>query len=307
MLPEKVTRWWSIVDKWCVLLGVSQSLVFAIIEMESGGNENATRYEPAYEKTYVGEGSIWRTRAKQLGMTPAQVATSYGLMQLMFPTAWGYGNQTIKGIADVLKPDYNIRFGTAHVAAHLKKFTKEEMLAYFNGGDGGVAALRAGKETPATRYSRAVMALYNKYRDDALKTQEAPKVAPPNICVPRKSYFEPRELACPCCGLNLTKPALLDTLNTIREALSRPVTVNSCTRCKAHNAEVGGVANSNHMTGEAADIRCTGISAVNVRQKIIEMWNAGQLPHLAGVGKYATFTHIDIAPKVAGRLRTWTG
>lgn len=311
MLPEKVTRWWPYVDKWCVQLGVSQSLILAMIEMESGGNPDATRYEPAYEKAYIKTSSAWLKRCKELGITTKQAATSYGLMQLMFPAAWGYGEGTIKSapdpIAAVLDPNNNIRFGVAHVAALLKKYTKEEMLACFNGGEGGVNALRAGRETQATAYSRKVMALYNKYRDDALKQQEPPKVTPAPVPTPKKSYFTSEELECPCCRLNLTKPALIETLNVIREALGRPVAVNSCTRCRAHNAEVGGVANSNHMTGEAADIRCTNVSAAAVREKIIAMWHAGQLPHLAGVGKYATFTHIDIAPKVAGRLRTWNG
>ena len=47
-MSDKVKRWWPILDRWCVELGVSQSLVLAVIHMESGGNENARRYEPEY-------------------------------------------------------------------------------------------------------------------------------------------------------------------------------------------------------------------------------------------------------------------
>lgn len=41
-----------------------------------------------------------------------------------------------------------------------------------------------------------------------------------------------------------------------RQRLGRPITVNSGYRCQVHNKTVGGVANSQHMKGEAADICC---------------------------------------------------
>lgn len=47
-MSDKAKRWWPIWERWCVELGVSQSLVLAVIHMESGGNENARRYEPEY-------------------------------------------------------------------------------------------------------------------------------------------------------------------------------------------------------------------------------------------------------------------
>ena len=83
---KKVKRWWPVVDKWCVEFGVSQSLIFAMIEQESGGNENAARHEPAYERAYIKTSSVWLKRCKELGITTKQAASSYGLMQLMFPT-----------------------------------------------------------------------------------------------------------------------------------------------------------------------------------------------------------------------------
>ena len=52
---------------------------------------------------------------------------------------------------------------------------------------------------------------------------------------------------------NLTK--LLDAvLDPVRRIWGRPITVNSGYRCPALNAAVRGVANSQHLTGEAADI-----------------------------------------------------
>lgn len=52
---------------------------------------------------------------------------------------------------------------------------------------------------------------------------------------------------------NLTK--LIDAvLDPVRRIWGRPITVNSGYRCPALNAAVRGVANSQHLTGEAADI-----------------------------------------------------
>ena len=78
-IPEKVARWRPQVDKWCVQLKVSQALVMAVIQMESGGNPSAKRHEPAFEKNYIRSSAVWLNRCKELGMTTAEVATSYGL------------------------------------------------------------------------------------------------------------------------------------------------------------------------------------------------------------------------------------
>lgn len=47
-----------------------------------------------------------------------------------------------------------------------------------------------------------------------------------------------------------------EVLEPVRERLGKPIIVNSGFRCPVHNAAVGGVANSQHMKGEAADITC---------------------------------------------------
>jgi uncharacterized protein YcbK (DUF882 family) len=44
-------------------------------------------------------------------------------------------------------------------------------------------------------------------------------------------------------------------LEPVRERLGKPIVVNSGFRCPIHNRTVGGAAASQHMKGEAADIR----------------------------------------------------
>lgn len=75
-------------------------------------------------------------------------------------------------------------------------------------------------------------------------------------------FFGEREFACKCCGQ--LPPAMRDNivalvdnvLDPAREEFGGPVTVNSGYRCPKHNLAVGGVVNSQHMKGEAADVCC---------------------------------------------------
>ena len=298
---EKVKRWWPMLDKWCVELQVSQSFVMAVIHAESSGNPDAMRYEPDFERRYITNNPTWRQRCVELGMTPREVATSYGLMQLMFSTAYGYGCRSVK---QALDPDQNMRFGIAHLAAMINLHGgKEAALAAYNGGGGGVTDLRAGRDTAAVRYSKKVMELYQKYRAEALTVQ--PQTAA-KLIVPQRNYFATAEFACKCgCGLSKPDPKLIATLNIIREALGSAIIVTSGHRCQSHNRAVGGVANSNHTTGAAADIVSRNAKADDVWALARRLWAAGSLPELAGLGRYRTFTHVDIAPRVAGRLREW--
>ena len=104
-------------------------------------------------------------------------------------------------------------------------------------------------------------------------------------------YFEMREFACKCCGqlppsAEQNLQALVDhVLDPARERLGMPITVNSGYRCPTHNAKVGGVKNSQHLKGEAADITC----ADNKRlAEIIE-----QLGNFDQLIVYPTFLHVS--------------
>lgn len=68
-------------------------------------------------------------------------------------------------------------------------------------------------------------------------------------------YFTEKELACKCCGVDKTTPEFKEKLDELRELYGKPLIVNSAYRCPKHNAEVGGVKNSQHLLGIAADIK----------------------------------------------------
>lgn len=68
------------------------------------------------------------------------------------------------------------------------------------------------------------------------------------------------EFQCKCCGelpenARSNEVALVDNLlDQVRDVFGHEIKVNSGYRCPRHNAKVGGVKNSQHLTGEAADI-----------------------------------------------------
>lgn len=81
--------------------------------------------------------------------------------------------------------------------------------------------------------------------------------------------------------------ALALKLEVIRDALGgKPIKINSGFRTPEHNAEVGGVGNSQHLRGCAADIEVVGMTPHEV-QAALKYW-AG------GLGSYSTWTHVDI-------------
>lgn len=73
-------------------------------------------------------------------------------------------------------------------------------------------------------------------------------------------HFKIEEFRCRCCGevacTENIESLVQAVLDPAREKLGKPIYVNSGYRCPKHNAEVGGVKNSQHLRGEAADITC---------------------------------------------------
>ena len=62
---------------------------------------------------------------------------------------------------------------------------------------------------------------------------------------------------------NLQRLCVL-VLQPLRDAIGRPVYINSGYRSKRLNARVGGVPNSRHLQGKAADIHCDNLDYAKV-------------------------------------------
>ena len=105
------------------------------------------------------------------------------------------------------------------------------------------------------------------------------------------THFSRKELACQCCGEVTLDVRLLAALESLRDAAGAPVVIHGAYRCERHNQEVGGVTDSEHTRGMAADVRIEGLSL----QQMYEL--ALKVPEFAegGIGAYdGGFLHLDV-------------
>ena len=81
---------------------------------------------------------------------------------------------------------------------------------------------------------------------------------------------------------------LVDFLNQLRLRFGHALVVNSGYRSPEHNKEVGGVPNSYHTKGLAADIRPVDLKELDELYELADRMNI-----TGGVGRYDTFVHVD--------------
>ena len=110
--------------------------------------------------------------------------------------------------------------------------------------------------------------------------------------------FNRSEFTCPCCNLVMLHPKLLVKLIGLRKILEKPVYITSGYRCSRYNREVGGILNSYHCIGLAADIKVKDIN-------LIELLEICENIDFAGIGLYEkkNFLHLDVRPTKRIRWR----
>lgn len=103
----------------------------------------------------------------------------------------------------------------------------------------------------------------------------------------KKTNFKVKEFACKD-GTSQTKidRELVKLLQKIREHFGKPLVINSGYRTTAYNSKVGGAKASYHLSGQAADIRISGIAPIKIAAYAESLG-------VQGIGLYASFTHID--------------
>ncbi len=89
---------------------------------------------------------------------------------------------------------------------------------------------------------------------------------------------------------NLQRLCVL-VLQPLRDAIGRPVYINSGYRSERLNARVGGVLNSRHLQGRAADIHCDNLDYAKVIFDILRQ------------NKYVSYTYIGRASSPAPPLQ----
>lgn len=103
-------------------------------------------------------------------------------------------------------------------------------------------------------------------------------------------HFKEEEFACRCCGMVKLNIHLVKMLEKLRSNLGgSPVFITSGYRCAEHNRQVGGVKNSQHPAGNAADVVVEGVTPKAVAEAALKLG-------FTGVGQYQTFTHADVRP-----------
>lgn len=105
--------------------------------------------------------------------------------------------------------------------------------------------------------------------------------------------FSRREFKCKCgrCEQVGPDPQLIEELQDMRDYFDATVTIHSGHRCPAYNRRVGGVRNSEHLKGRAADFTVKGVSNNRVQEYLLAKYK-GQY----GIGRYRNFTHFDMRP-----------
>ena len=104
-------------------------------------------------------------------------------------------------------------------------------------------------------------------------------------------HFKVREFACSDgSDVVFVSTSLVDILEAIRVHFGRPVTITSGYRTVSYNASLKNSSKkSQHCNGLAADIKVAGVSPAAGGDYAEQL-----LGSHGGVGRYSTFTHIDV-------------
>ena len=87
---------------------------------------------------------------------------------------------------------------------------------------------------------------------------------------------------------NNIKQLVFNVLQPLRDYVEKSVTISSGYRCPKLNAEVGGVASSQHCKGEGADIKIDGLTSYEIASAIIKL----NLPYDQLI-LYPNFVHVS--------------
>jgi hypothetical protein len=95
---------------------------------------------------------------------------------------------------------------------------------------------------------------------------------------------------------------LIPGMQQVRNILGKPVFITSGYRSPSVNAAVRGAANSQHVTGHAADFKCPSFGApVEVAAELVRHMAALKFDQLIAEGKWV---HISFAPRPRNQVLT---
>lgn len=154
----------------------------------------------------------------------------------------------------------------------------------------------SGKQITSSRRVQHLILVYVK-KNDAFEPEGGKPMVEINAYSKKKdggkqlsTNFKVSEFACKDgSDAILVAPRLVMVLQSIRSHFGKAVSIHSAYRTPAYNTKVGGVAQSQHCYGTAADISIQGVTPAKVAA-----YARSLMPDWGGVGTYSTFTHVDV-------------
>ncbi|MBO5953125.1 MAG: peptidoglycan-binding protein [Oscillospiraceae bacterium] len=146
-----------------------------------------------------------------------------------------------------------------------------QYLGYYTGlidGDFGPASKQATKDFQAD-YGLDADGIFGPLTEARIR-EVIYKDEPCRVDWAKVRFFDRSEFKCNCGGKHCNgypaemHPRLIAAADRVRGHFGAAALVSSGVRCEKHNAAVGGVANSRHLTGKAMDFRISGKTAAQV-------------------------------------------
>lgn len=111
-----------------------------------------------------------------------------------------------------------------------------------------------------------------------------------------------REIEVPEAFVENLRRLCLTILEPVRVDMGRPIFVSSGYRPDWLNKLVGGSPSSQHVLAEAADIKMTGRTPVQVCRRIVEL----KLPYHQLIYEFGRWTHVSISPTIPAKNQVLT-
>lgn len=143
---------------------------------------------------------------------------------------------------------------------------KQCLLCYLGYYDGAIDGIWGEKSTAATKAFQKNNELNPDGVFDAETEEKILEAVMETDWWSSIRYFSKEEFACKCGKFCDGYPAhirreVVELADGAREHFGKPAIVVSGLRCEQHNTNVGGVENSQHIYGEAVDLRIQGVSS----------------------------------------------
>ena len=195
-----------------------------------------------------------------------------------------------------------------HLLAYLGYYVGDIDGAWGSGSRSACTAFQRDRGIPDDGYGGPVTdkALKNAVANDLAKPEKAEKTSTTGTFWDEIEFFDREEFCCQCGGKYCNgfpvepEEKLVRIVDEIRRRLGVPVQIvtagGSGVRCPTHNANVGGVKNSEHLYGRAADLHAP-VSLAVLKQVAEDV-----LDGTGGLGLYDWGIHVD-----TGKYSRWNG